>query len=240
MSFILDALRKSDQQRQRSAAPTLTTAQSAITETRKPPLLWYGLIATVLVGAGVLIGWLQRIPPQQAASASVASPAVMPTERARETPVFAPAPFPAAPEIQRQAEPQLAKNSSLPAPAPGAEDRKTRAPLEPAPSVPAVVPLPAREAAAPKLPEVSAQSDALLSSPAELPPAIQQELPKLSILAHSYSNKPKARFVFINDQMVHEEEYPAPGLKLEQITPDGMIFSYKGYRFRRTANAENR
>ena len=25
----------------------------------------------------------------------------------------------------------------------------------------------------------------------------------------------------------------APGLKLEQITPDGMIFSYKGYRFSR-------
>lgn len=71
---------------------------------------------------------------------------------------------------------------------------------------------------------------------AELPPAIQQELPKLAILAHSYSSKPKARFVFINDRMVHEEESPAPGLKLEQITPDGMIFSYKGYRFRRTSS----
>jgi hypothetical protein len=33
--------------------------------------------------------------------------------------------------------------------------------------------------------------------------------------------------------MLHEGEYVASGLRLEQITPDGMIFSYKGYRFSR-------
>jgi hypothetical protein len=33
--------------------------------------------------------------------------------------------------------------------------------------------------------------------------------------------------------MLQEGEDLAPGIRLEQITPDGMIFSYKGYRFRR-------
>jgi hypothetical protein len=31
--------------------------------------------------------------------------------------------------------------------------------------------------------------------------------------------------------MMKEGESLAPGLKLEKITPDGVIFSYKGYRF---------
>jgi hypothetical protein len=31
---------------------------------------------------------------------------------------------------------------------------------------------------------------------------------------------------------MREGGYLTPGLMLEQITPDGMIFSYKGYRFR--------
>ena len=55
----------------------------------------------------------------------------------------------------------------------------------------------------------------------------------MTISAHAYSTKPKASFVFVNDRMLREEEALAPGLKLERITPDGMIFSYKGYRFRR-------
>jgi hypothetical protein len=33
--------------------------------------------------------------------------------------------------------------------------------------------------------------------------------------------------------MLREGEHVVPGLKLEQITPDGMIFGYKGYSFRR-------
>jgi hypothetical protein len=33
--------------------------------------------------------------------------------------------------------------------------------------------------------------------------------------------------------MLREGDYVVPGLKLEQITPEGMILSYKGYSFRR-------
>ena len=40
--------------------------------------------------------------------------------------------------------------------------------------------------------------------------------------------------VGINDRLVQEGQYLADGLKLEQITPDGLIFSYKSYRFRKS------
>jgi general secretion pathway protein B len=66
---------------------------------------------------------------------------------------------------------------------------------------------------------------------AELPSAIQQEIPKLSILFHLYSGNPKDRLVGINDRMLREGDPVAPGLVLEQVTPDGMVLSYKGYRF---------
>jgi general secretion pathway protein B len=72
-----------------------------------------------------------------------------------------------------------------------------------------------------------------LTSMAELPLAIQQELPPMSISVHAYSGKAAERLVGINDRLLHEGDDVAPGFKLEQITPTGMILSYKGYRFLR-------
>jgi general secretion pathway protein B len=53
----------------------------------------------------------------------------------------------------------------------------------------------------------------------------------MKIQLHSYSNKSVNSIVSINSRMMKEGESLAPGLKLEKITPDGVIFSYKGYRF---------
>ncbi|TRZ65766.1 MAG: hypothetical protein D4S02_08025 [Rhodocyclaceae bacterium] len=236
MSFILDALRKSDQQRQRSATPTLASARTSAVEPGQPALLWYGVIAAVLVGAGILIGWLQQTPPQPLPVAL--PPAVT---KPVEAPAFTSAPRPPFPETMRKPEAPPATpvpQATPPAVAVANAPTSTASPL----------PLPAAVASAPKAvstpDSANAAGDAsrepTVMQLSELPPAIQQEIPKLTILAHSYSSKPKARFVFINDQMVHEEDYPAPGLKLEQITPDGMVFSYKGYRFRRGADSDIR
>ena len=68
---------------------------------------------------------------------------------------------------------------------------------------------------------------------AELPLSIRQEMPTLSISVHAYSHEPKDRLVGINDRVFHEGEDLAPGLRLEEITPNGMILRYKGYRFLR-------
>ena len=67
-----------------------------------------------------------------------------------------------------------------------------------------------------------------------MPAAIQQELPALNITVHAYSARPADRMVGINNSMLREGASVAPGLKLDEITPDGMVFSYKGYRFKRS------
>ncbi len=55
----------------------------------------------------------------------------------------------------------------------------------------------------------------------------------MTISVHAYSGNPRDRMVGINNRMLREGDNVAPGLKLEQITPEGMILGYKGYSFRR-------
>jgi general secretion pathway protein B len=67
----------------------------------------------------------------------------------------------------------------------------------------------------------------------ELPLSVRQELPQLTIAGHIYSNEPGARMANINGQIIQEGEVVTEGLKLEEITPTEVIFSYRGYLFRK-------
>jgi len=238
MSYILDALRKADQQRQQGAAPTLSSVQLPAEEAGPRVLPWLlGLAATVFL-AGILIGWLQPWKaepppgPLPAVEAFVAkAPAAAPPPPPRHQPV------PPAPP--------------LPAPAPVAAVAVAPAPVQTPPAVarpamPAVVaatpPVVAVRTPAAATPE-PAVAGAAKSAPvpeqkvmakAELPPAIQQELPAMSVSLHAYSAKPGNRLVSINNQLLNEGDSLTPGLVLQEITRQDMIFSYKGYRFRQS------
>lgn len=239
MSYILDALRKSDQQRQRGAAPTLLAGQATAVAPKQPAFLAYGLLAVVLVGAGMLIGWLRPWQPEQAAPGRAELVAAKPLESTPRQPAPAPSEMAPQPKPERQlqnatppaqaapalvpAKPQLParakpETDGTPREADAAVSRKTAAP-------------------APEQPVGTAAADAArvptVISMAELPLSVQQELPAMAISVHAYSGNPGDRLVGINNRMLREGEHVVPGLKLEQITPDGMIFGYKGYRFRR-------
>ena len=67
----------------------------------------------------------------------------------------------------------------------------------------------------------------------ELPLGIRQELPELTISMHAYSPNPAKRLVSINNKLLREGDTAASGVNLEKITPDGMVFSFRGYRFSR-------
>jgi len=226
MSYILEALKKSDQQRQRGATPTLPTTQVAIAAPKQPVFLYYGLLAAVLLAAGIVIGWLrpwQAEPP---------APATEPIAAKSPISISAPAPLPEPPETARQTAQELPTTNSTPAvqPAPMVAAMKadmpapTRTETHSAPPT-ATAPIPERPA--------DAALEQKVIPMAELPLQIQQEIPAMTIPLHAYSSKPKDRLVSINDRMLKEGESLTPGLRLEQITPDGLIFSYKGNRFRR-------
>lgn len=66
----------------------------------------------------------------------------------------------------------------------------------------------------------------------QLPSSIQQDLPEFHIAAHVYSKKPASRLVSVNKRVLREGHTLSPGLKVEEITTDGVIFSYKDYFFK--------
>ena len=67
----------------------------------------------------------------------------------------------------------------------------------------------------------------------ELPLPIQQEVPNMSFSMLVYSEQPGERMISINGRVMREGQEVKSGLKLDQITPNGAVFSFKGYRFRR-------
>lgn len=203
MSYILEALKKSDQQRQQGAAPTLTSIQLPAGETPRRTFQWAAaMVATVFV-TGLLVGWwqpwkLQPSPPTPAAAA--------------ERPV-APAPD-TTPPVTAGA---VARAPAREPPPPVAARTVAVAQREPEPAV----------AAPPATP-----TESNVMARAELPPAIQQELPAMVVSLHAYSGKPADRLVGINDKFLQEGDSLVPGLMLEEITRKDMIFRYKGFRFR--------
>jgi general secretion pathway protein B len=249
MSYILDALRKSDQQRQRGAAPTLLAVQATAVAPKQPAFLAYGLLAAVLVGAGIVIGWLRPWQPEQAAPGRAESVAARPLESTPRQPAPVPPEMAPQPKPQPKPEPKLQNATRPEQAAPAPSEMAPQPKPEPKPELPARAkpetdgpPREAdaatpRETATPERPVDTAAADAAgvqtVISMAELPLSVRQELPAMTISVHAYSGNPGSRLVGIDNRILREGEYVVPGLKLEQITPDGMIFGYKEYRFRR-------
>jgi len=65
----------------------------------------------------------------------------------------------------------------------------------------------------------------------DLAPQIRDSIPGLSFSMLIYSKKPDQRWININGSKRREGDEISAGLKLEEITPDGAIFSYLGTRF---------
>lgn len=66
----------------------------------------------------------------------------------------------------------------------------------------------------------------------EMPLSVRRNLPDFTVSIFLYSDEQDSRQVRINGQMLREGQYLTEGLKLEEITPDGAIFNYQNYRFR--------
>ena len=222
MSYIPDALRKSDQQRQRGLMHTLQTDHLAARASRRPPWLVYGVPGLILVGAGILIGWWR--PWQVPQPVPVASPLAAQPLDAAPQPIAAATPI-AAQSVLSQTAPEQVK---VQAPSAGTAPAKAAAiPLSAAPVT--------RAAPAAAAPENTVMAIA------DLPAALRQEIPAMIISVHAYSPQPANRMVSINNLLLREGGNLPPGLTLNETTADGMVFSYKGYRFRRgLGSAESR
>jgi general secretion pathway protein B len=254
MSYILDALKKAEAERNPGsgpnpnpqAAPTaefpsLTPPSAQTHAPRDAPWLWIGMTAAAVAVAALV--WLKPWQPDPAPAAVTASipipavpaaPAVSAAPPAAPIPQQAPRPPVAAAPAEAAAPPAPRASKPEAASVAKTESRNATVAKQPAgkkpPKAQASEPAPAKEAK-PK-PAPAPASENRVASLQELPAHIQSEIPRLSVSGYIYSANRSDRTVLINTRLLREGEQVAPDLVLEQLTPTGMVLNYKGYRYR--------
>jgi general secretion pathway protein B len=219
MSYILDALRTADAERDRGNVPGIhaqpsfgdarpggTPAKSRTAITIVFVAFAAAVVIVALVTLGGVLPWFfmsRSAPPTPAATAVVPAPAPAPV---------AVAPAPATPSIAPPIEAPKPRIESAPV------VRKPK-PVEPAGSA----------AIAPNAkPAATAERVYAL---AELPDEIRRQLPNLAVGGSMYSTKPADRILIINGQVLHEGDAIAPGLVLQQIRLKAALLSFRDHRF---------
>lgn len=93
----------------------------------------------------------------------------------------------------------------------------------------------------PTKPEPSTKLAVVSSSEREIPflwqksAGFQQNIPAMSIDMLIFSEKPNQRFAFVNMRKVREGELIAKGIILEEIKPNELLFSFRNEKFRLAA-----
>ena len=257
MSYILDALRRADAERERGAVPGLQSQQHTIVDdddaaTARPRSLVWAVVA-LAVAVLALLAWNflgGGTAPVRAPVEGSITPAPAPLPTLPAAPAPATATLPAAP-VAPVAPPHATTNAAAPqpatpAPVPAAATRQRAAPpvaAAPPSPVDVAAPPPTRsgtDARGATPPPASKRGAAPTAAPAaeprvyaqsELPEDIRRDLPKVVIGGSSYSGDAASRMVMINGQVFHEGDRLAADLVLERIRLKSAVLSFKGWRY---------
>jgi len=262
MSFILDALRKSEHARQRQTGPGL--AEAPIAPTKPRTNVWataaIALLVVNLLAVGILL--LRRAQKEDAAVSAVSTtPApvantapgpVNPTLVAPPTvgtpvtqgaaPVRAPIDEPAGPGGRNPLADEVGDASD-------AIEGPTQSAAVPAGPRAVVKNGGVQRGGSVVYAPVPEASDLPYSPPPEQP-AVQQAAPQAAAMPdadevsarggvaalhldlHVYVTQPQQRFIFVNSRKYKEGDTLAEGPLVEQITPDGAVLNFRGSRFK--------
>lgn len=245
MSYILDALKKADAERERGTVPGLHSQHMGQEDEDDDDAPARTLSPLVWVGAGVglcviaLLSWKllsretppevmsspQAAPDVATATAPSMQPAVPPAQPAQPTQPTQPArmkrdqvPPPVSPPMERA----LAQPHNAPPPL----AREARQAAVAPPPAPAVMPR-----AAPNTTGSGPAAPARIPTLSELPDDVRRDIPQLVIGGAMYSETPSSRMLIINSQVFHEGDQPYQGLVLEEIRLKSAVFKYRSYRY---------
>jgi general secretion pathway protein B len=213
MSFILDALRKSETERQRKSAPGLVDAGFRPPARRRA--IWLPLLILVLAANLLLMGilWLRR---DGAADGPAATPGASGAAADSAGPPPVGRSLAAAAGVSSPEDAEFGATADLPA----MEAEHTTESL-----------------AAPGAASAGEQPDQMRFVKDDLPSAEQLmasgAIPTqtLHLDIHVYSATPAERFVFINMRKYGEGAELPEGPRIEEITRDGVVLSRAGQRF---------
>lgn len=239
MSLILDALRKSEAERQRGKSPGLFASTPGLPIPLRERLrLWPVLVFLLLLLASAAVIWRgesRRAQREAEAVAAVVPNAVRGVEvgdALSEAPASAAVAFPPQP-VAMVATPSAAAPSTAPPPTPPTPPTvaASRPPAIPAPSTQVTPPAPAITLSASPPPAAPAESPAeeALPSVAVLDTATRASLPPLKLSMHVFGQDPAKRFAIIDGKRVSEGSLLGSGV-VEAIRRDGVVVNINGQR----------
>ncbi|MBW8470204.1 MAG: general secretion pathway protein GspB [Thiobacillus sp.] len=245
MSYILDALKRADADRERGHVPGLHS-QGEFHPATGPSASWRRPTAGVAAGlvlltAAALTWWSLRTPeasepikvrtatasaePASADTAPSATPGlpILAPEPAVETPTPATAPPPSAPPRPQpgQATSGVAEENveadaeDMVDTATEAEDSVNAVTTQPPPPPP---PSPSPQSTLPLRP----------AAPRPMATADASGRPPVKVSGSSYSQNPAHRMLIANGKVVHEGQEIEPGLKLETVGPRSAVLNHRG------------
>ena len=215
MSYILEALKKAQAERQLGSAPTIhalpiQASAPAHASSARTPLLIAAACVAVLAAAAAVVWWRGPAP----------APAVLAVQ-----PVTAPPPVVVAPPlVVTQAPPVVAQVAPV--------QRRVAPVAPPAPAVPVATPVPVARQAPPAPAAEAPAPEEGLPFISQLPEPMRSEVPKVTFGGYMYSKNPADRLLLIDKVLRHEGEEVAPGLILEQLQSKAAVMNYRGTRYR--------
>ena len=222
MSYILDALRKSESERRQGDTPGISATRYRVEKRKRS--IWLPLVGVILVINAALLAFLLLRPSgDDGTPVTVALPA----EPVKPPPMAASArPAPQVRPLSREVD-QASTIASAAAPkvaeqsAPAASSRPSSA------GGSATVTAPAPAAAE----DTEQAASIALPSMQQLVLNGELEMSPLRMDMHVYSAEPSQRFVFINMAKYREGERLKEGPQVESIDSAGVILFHQGRRF---------
>ena len=246
MSFILDALKKSENERQRQVGPSLADVQVRRRRGDKP---WWVVAvgALLVVNLGVLLVVLARNGDSDSETPESQTVATAQPERAQRVDTQRPLPAsesrmprgnPPTVATQDPAVRSLADEAGQEVNMYGVAGEPPNIGPAAAAAVPEGPPL-VRPIEAPTVAAAGTQPvfESRATEPREaLPTAMDiaaggTNLPEMHLDIHVYSRNPADRFVFVNMRKYTEGQSLSEGPALERITAEGAILNHRGLRF---------
>jgi general secretion pathway protein B len=229
MSYILDALKKADADRERetAAVPDLHAQGDAALGARSPAhhAGWLLAISVAAVALALLAWRWFSATPEDSKPAPTVAQAPAPPSLPSAQPLPAPAALPTPAAIARPAQTPAAPPARPRAPV--AVNPAPRPAPAPAPASTSPTPLAASKATAPA-PTASA---ARLPTLAELPADVRSQMPALAVGGSVFSPKASSRIVILNGQVFREGDKPVDGLTVEEIGLKATVLAFRGQRF---------
>ena len=210
MSYILDALKKSEQQRGQGKIPDVQTVHSSSLNYRNDKrAIWpYILITAVILNLIAIVYFI--VDKNSVEVTSVVENTRIKTEE----------------DISTLRATPNEENNNIESPTKTPEKIRTDETVQIKPSPPAPV-----KKITPAVITIQNDTQEDIVEYFDLPESTRLQIPTITVSAHVYSSNPVQRSIVINNKFLEEGDYVLDNLILYEITADGAIFYFGDTRF---------